>query len=105
MEEYLKTIEETVIKACAEARVKKGPEDEEPIDSEKLIEEWKVAEKEWLEKVVDIKQHEDLVSPYEPNQEKGVCTDIFTEPNDNVRHRPQFQSNCRPPLEGADGER
>ena len=38
---------------------------------EKLIEQWKVMEKEWLEKVVDIKQHEDLVSPYETNQEKG----------------------------------
>ena len=75
MEEYLKTIEETVIKACAEARMRQGPEDPEPIDGEKLLEEWKDVKKEWLEKVVDIKQHEDLVSPYEPNQEKGTWTD------------------------------
>ena len=62
LEEYLTTIEETVIQACAEARLRQDPANSDPIDGEKLIEQWKVMEKEWLEKVVDIKQHEDLVS-------------------------------------------
>lgn len=49
-------------------------------DGEELLREWKEIEAEWLAKVVDINQHRDLVSPYEPKTEKGErsCTELLT---------------------------
>ena len=32
---------------------------------------WKVEEQNWLEKVVDMKQHDTLDNPYEPRNDKG----------------------------------
>ncbi len=98
--EYLATIERTVIKSCEADKTKKTTDDEAGTQAasssssppstpaheageddgedatcagRELINGWKAAEAEWKKKVVDIRQHADLVSPYEPKEETGEC--------------------------------
>ncbi len=94
--EYLDTIERTVIKSCragegeeafeqgassidtsssklsSDLLVAEVDEDDDAMsEGRRLINEWKTAEAEWKQKVVDIRQHADLVTPYEPKEESG----------------------------------
>ena len=51
----------------------------------KKLAEWKVQEKEYLEKVVNMQNHKDLVNPYEPSDDKRESF-FFTPSLMSVQH-------------------